>query len=304
MDFDDLLVLWLKLLQTNEEIRDLYQRKFQFLLVDEYQDTNRAQYHLVNLLAAKHRNLFVVGDDDQCVYVWRGADIRNILEFERDFGETRTIPLEQNYRSTNTILRAANAIIAHNRERKEKNLWSELGEGEAAMSAMITMPRRISRAAARSRRRLAEERLRGPGAAALPQLQPHVLRGLDLGDGERPTLRGRLPRSLHTSPSWATESDGSSQVVGEEQAVTGAQLEVRHLDPDVAVVRGDGRGGRAGRRRRALARLRRALHGGSRARPRLAADTQRTIPRLRRNRGMRRRGLVHGGQRKSSQFPA
>ena len=98
---------------------------------DRYQDTNHAQYRLLQLLAGEHRNLFAVGDPDQSIYAFRGADIRNILEFERDFPGTRTIPLEQNYRSTNTILRAANHVIANNRERKPKNLFSELGEGDA-----------------------------------------------------------------------------------------------------------------------------------------------------------------------------
>jgi DNA helicase II / ATP-dependent DNA helicase PcrA len=98
--------------------------------VDEYQDTNHAQYRLLQLLAGKHRNVFAVGDPDQSIYAFRGADIRNILEFERDFGGGRLVALEQNYRSTNAILRAANAVIGHNRERKPKNLWSELGEGD------------------------------------------------------------------------------------------------------------------------------------------------------------------------------
>src|SRR5207244_11965956 len=102
---------------------------FRYVLVDEYQDTNHAQYRLLQLLAGEHRNLMAVGDPDQSVYSFRMADIRNILDFEKDFPEAKTVSLEQNYRSTNTILRAANAVIANNRERKEKNLWSELGEG-------------------------------------------------------------------------------------------------------------------------------------------------------------------------------
>ena len=129
MDFDDLLMLTVEVLERFPEALERWQKAFRYVLVDEYQDTNHAQYRLLQLLAGKHRNLMVVGDPDQSIYAFRGADIRNILEFERDFPETRVIPLEQNYRSTNTILNAANAVIAHNRERKEKNLWSELGEG-------------------------------------------------------------------------------------------------------------------------------------------------------------------------------
>jgi ATP-dependent DNA helicase UvrD/PcrA len=130
VDFDDLLMLTVEVLQRFPEAKERWQKAFRYVLVDEYQDTNHAQYRLLQLLAEKHRNVCVVGDPDQSIYAFRGADIRNILEFERDFGDTTTIPLEQNYRSTNTILRAANAVISHNSERKPKNLWSDLGDGD------------------------------------------------------------------------------------------------------------------------------------------------------------------------------
>src|SRR5438874_4815756 len=130
VDFDDLLFLTVDVLERFPEALERWRKAFRYVLVDEYQDTNHAQYRLLQLLAGEHMNLFAVGDPDQSIYAFRSADIRNILEFERDFAGTRTIALEQNYRSTNTILRAANAVIAHNRERKEKNLWSELGEGQ------------------------------------------------------------------------------------------------------------------------------------------------------------------------------
>jgi len=132
VDFDDLLMLTVDVLERFPEALGRWQKAFRYILVDEYQDTNHAQYRVLQLLAAKHRNVFAVGDPDQSVYSFRGADIRNILDFEVDFPEARTIALEQNYRSTNSILEAANAVIAHNRERKPKNLWSELGEGEPA----------------------------------------------------------------------------------------------------------------------------------------------------------------------------
>jgi ATP-dependent DNA helicase UvrD/PcrA len=130
VDFDDMLMLTVDVLERFPEALTKWQKAFRYVLVDEYQDTNHAQYRLLQLLAGQHRNLCVVGDPDQSIYAFRGADIRNIMEFERDFPDTRTIALEQNYRSTNRILRAANAVIAHNRERKEKELFSELGEGE------------------------------------------------------------------------------------------------------------------------------------------------------------------------------
>ncbi|MDP8911073.1 MAG: UvrD-helicase domain-containing protein [Actinomycetota bacterium] len=129
VDFDDLLMLTVQVLERFPEALERWRKAFRYILVDEYQDTNHAQYRLLQLLGGEHRNVCAVGDPDQSVYAFRGADIRNILEFERDFGETRTIALEQNYRSTNSILGVANAVIEHNRERKPKNLWSELGEG-------------------------------------------------------------------------------------------------------------------------------------------------------------------------------
>ena len=130
MDFDDLLVHTAHLLEQIPESREKWQRAFQHVLVDEYQDTNHAQYRLIRSLAAAHNSIMVVGDSDQSIYSWRGADIRNILDFEKDFPNARTIRLEQNYRSTQTILDAANGVIANNTDRQEKNLWSELGRGE------------------------------------------------------------------------------------------------------------------------------------------------------------------------------
>jgi DNA helicase-2/ATP-dependent DNA helicase PcrA len=130
VDFDDLLLLTVEVLERFPEARTRWQKAFRYVLVDEYQDTNHAQYRLLQLLAGEHKNVFAVGDPDQSIYAFRGADIRNILEFERDFGGAKLIALEQNYRSTNSILQAANAVISHNRDRKPKNLWSELGDGE------------------------------------------------------------------------------------------------------------------------------------------------------------------------------
>lgn len=130
VDFDDLIMQTVALLELFPEVRERYQERFRYIHVDEYQDTNHAQYRLVNILATKHRNLCVVGDDDQSVYSWRGADIRNILDFERDYPEARVVKLEQNYRSTQTILDAANAVVANNVSRKAKRLWTAGEEGE------------------------------------------------------------------------------------------------------------------------------------------------------------------------------
>jgi DNA helicase II / ATP-dependent DNA helicase PcrA len=124
LDFDDLLLEAVRLLKSSSEVRERYNRRYRYLLIDEYQDTNRPQYELMKLLAGEEKNVCVVGDEDQSIYSWRGADIRNILEFERDFPGAKTIRLEQNYRSTQTILEAASAVVAHNARRKGKRLWT------------------------------------------------------------------------------------------------------------------------------------------------------------------------------------
>ena len=130
LDFDDLLVKTVQLLQTQPDVLESYQERFRYIMVDEYQDTNTVQFQLVSLLAGKYKNLCVVGDDDQSIYKFRGANIRNILDFEHEFPDAKVIKLEQNYRSTGNILNAANSVIANNRGRKEKSLWTENGEGE------------------------------------------------------------------------------------------------------------------------------------------------------------------------------
>ena len=129
MDFDDLLWNAVKVFEASNEVLSYYQERFKYIMVDEYQDTNYLQYKLVHALAEKSHNLCVVGDDDQCIYQWRGADIRNILDFEKDFPETKVIKLEQNYRSDANILDLANSVIANNRNRKAKALWTERNEG-------------------------------------------------------------------------------------------------------------------------------------------------------------------------------
>lgn len=134
LDFDDLLMLTVRLFQQNSSVLQHYQNKFRYILVDEYQDTNHAQYVLVNLLAKTHRNLCVVGDPNQGIYGWRGADIQNILSFERDYPEAMVVKLEQNYRSTQTILDAANQVIQQNPGRKEMHLWTAEGEGEPVVA--------------------------------------------------------------------------------------------------------------------------------------------------------------------------
>lgn len=130
VDFDDLLFLSVQLFKEHPHILERYQQRWSFILIDEYQDTNHAQYLFVKYLAAKHQNVFAVGDPDQSIYSWRGANIQNILNFEKDFPGAKIITLEENYRSRNNILKGANALIQHNESRRDKNLWSQKGEGE------------------------------------------------------------------------------------------------------------------------------------------------------------------------------
>jgi DNA helicase-2/ATP-dependent DNA helicase PcrA len=129
LDFDDLLMKPIMLLRTNPDVLKAYQERFQYILVDEYQDTNQAQYQLIKMLGAKYKNVCVVGDNDQAIYSWRQADYRNILNFEKDYKDAKTIMLEENYRSTATILNAANDVIKHNKDRKDKNLWTDHDKG-------------------------------------------------------------------------------------------------------------------------------------------------------------------------------
>src|SRR6185295_1730425 len=130
LDFDDLLLEAVRLLRSDDATREDWNRRLSYVMVDEYQDTNRSQYELMRLLTERLGNICVVGDEDQSIYSWRGADIRNILDFERDFRKARTIRLEQNYRSTKNILAAAGAVVANNKERKGKWLWTDSNAGD------------------------------------------------------------------------------------------------------------------------------------------------------------------------------
>lgn len=129
LDFDDIIMLAIEIFQSRQDVLERWQERFRYIMVDEYQDTNSAQYLLINLLAAKYKNLCVVGDDDQSIYGWRGADVGNILDFEKDYHDCKVIKLEQNYRSTGNILQAANTVIKNNKKRKGKTLWTDCGAG-------------------------------------------------------------------------------------------------------------------------------------------------------------------------------
>jgi DNA helicase-2/ATP-dependent DNA helicase PcrA len=157
MDFDDLLVRTVNAMELFEEVRERWRRTFRHVLVDEYQDTNHAQYRLLQLLASEHGNLMVVGDEDQSIYGFRHADIRNILDFERDFPEAEVVKLEQNYRSTLTILSAANAVVERNRERREKRLWTDIAGGEPVQLNELGDEHEEARWVAGEIQRLAEE---------------------------------------------------------------------------------------------------------------------------------------------------
>ena len=156
-DFDDLLVEVVRQLQQHRDVLEKYQERFKYILIDEYQDTNRPQYLLTQQLAAKHRNICCVGDDDQSIYQFRGADIRNILDFERDYPEAKTVRLEQNYRSTASILAAANAVIQNNRNRKGKQLWTQSEEGELLRLVECDSDRREARYIVESIQRLQQQ---------------------------------------------------------------------------------------------------------------------------------------------------
>ncbi len=172
LDFDDLLLEAVRLLKSAPEVREYYNRRFQYILIDEYQDTNRPQYELMRLLAGTRHNVCAVGDEDQSIYSWRGADIRNILEFEKDFPEAKIVRLEQNYRSTQNILQAASAVVANNLKRKGKNLWTsrqggtKIGYYEApdGENEALFVADRIAQISARGRRPRRERR----AARALP----------------------------------------------------------------------------------------------------------------------------------------
>jgi DNA helicase-2/ATP-dependent DNA helicase PcrA len=161
VDFDDMLYLTVDVLERFPEAQERWRKAFRYVLVDEYQDTNHAQYRFLQLIAANHSNVFAVGDPDQSIYAFRGADIRNVLEFEHDFPGAKTIALEQNYRSTNSILEAANGVISQNRERKPKNLWSELGEGEPVRVVEVEDEHSEARYVAAEIARLVEEGYNG-----------------------------------------------------------------------------------------------------------------------------------------------
>jgi DNA helicase II / ATP-dependent DNA helicase PcrA len=165
VDFDDMLYLTVDVLERFPEAQERWQKAFRYILVDEYQDTNHAQYRFLQLLAEKHMNVFAVGDPDQSVYGFRGADIRNVMEFESDFPGAKSIALEQNYRSTNSILEAANAVISNNRERKPKNLWSELGDGEPVRAVEVEDEHAEARYVAAEIARLVEEGYSGSEVA-------------------------------------------------------------------------------------------------------------------------------------------
>jgi DNA helicase-2/ATP-dependent DNA helicase PcrA len=157
LDFDDLLVRTVNVLEISDEARERWRRTFRHVLVDEYQDTNHAQYRLLQLLTAEHGNLMVVGDEDQSIYGFRHADIRNILDFERDFPEAEVVKLEQNYRSTQTILSAANAVVERNRERRPKQLWTEIAGGEPVQLSELSDEHEEARWVAGEIERLGEE---------------------------------------------------------------------------------------------------------------------------------------------------
>ena len=165
LDFDDLIMKTVELFQANSDILNEYQERFRYIMVDEYQDTNTAQFKLVSLLAAKYRNLCVVGDDDQSIYKFRGANIQNILGFEKTFPDATVIKLEQNYRSTQNILNAANTVIAHNKDEKKRNCGRQTGKAIKSGYAVLCL--RMMRQRSLSERLLQKYEIRMPSTEIL-----------------------------------------------------------------------------------------------------------------------------------------
>ncbi|MBF0844717.1 UvrD-helicase domain-containing protein, partial [Streptococcus danieliae] len=157
MDFDDLILMTLRLFDQNPDVLTYYQQKSQYIHVDEYQDTNQAQYQLVKLLASRFQNICVVGDADQSIYGWRGADMQNILDFERDYKAAKVVLLEENYRSTKKILQAANEVIVHNKNRRPKKLWTQNPEGQSLVYYRATNEQEEALFVAKSIRQLVLE---------------------------------------------------------------------------------------------------------------------------------------------------
>ena len=225
MDFDDLLFRCVNLFELFPEVLERYRRGFRHVLVDEYQDTNRAQYRRLQLLCEEHRSLCVVGDDDQSVYAFRGADIKNILDFEHDYPDAEVVKLEQNYRSTQTILNASNAVISNNRARKAKSLWSDLGDGEPVHvrelrgRARRGSVRGLGDRAARGRGRVARrDRRLLPDQRSEPGARGHAgpLRRQLPGDRRHALLRASRSRMLSAiSPCWSTPPTASPSARGE-----------------------------------------------------------------------------------------
>ena len=224
MDFDDLLMKTVNLLEIYPDRLEHYRRTFRFIMVDEYQDTNHAQYRIANLLAGERGNLAVVGDDDQSIYSWRGADIRNILEFERDHPDAKVIRLEQNYRSTSHILDVANAVVANNRRRKGKNLWTARGTGRPAHVVEVADEHAEARFVASEVRTLLEEGVGGEGAGASPpprpprhrRALPHQRPVARARGGVRP-LRHRLPGRRRHALLRARRGQGRARLPGDHQ---------------------------------------------------------------------------------------
>ena len=213
VDFDDLLFLTVKLWQEHPAILARYQERWAFLLIDEYQDTNNAQYLMARCLVEARRNLFVVGDPDQSIYSWRGANIKNILNFERDYPGAKVIRLEQNYRSTMRILNTANSLISYNTDRYEKELWSELGEGEKIKLFIGQDENVTSRPTPARRRPLWGTRWKSHNKAAPSSAHPSVIHCRSNWMGKINVMNSRA-----TPPNQASTSRRRGESAGSERS--------------------------------------------------------------------------------------